>query len=213
MSVARNLDVIIFGASGFTGKYTVFEGVKILANLSWGIAGRNKLKLEAVLAEMGRKASTDLSHIPVVIADVEDQDSLVKMARECKIVVNCCGPYQLYGEPVIKACLEAGTHHVDVSGEANFLEGMQLKYHTAAAEKGIYLISACGFDSIPAEIGTLFLEQQFDGVVNSVESYLFTKMKGKRELGAIHYGTWASIVHMFANLKELKQTRRELFKK
>lgn len=204
--------MIIFGATGFTGKYTVFEGIKILANMNWGIAGRNRSKLEATLAEMGQKASTDLSHIPIVTADVGNQQSLVQMARECNVVVNCCGPYRLFGEPVIQACLEAGTHHVDVSGEPQFLEGMQLKYHEAAKAKGVYLISACGFDSIPADMGTVFLEQQFDGVVNSVESYVVSRMKGQKELGSIHYGTWASAVHAIANMKEVGEIRRELFK-
>lgn len=204
--------MIIFGATGFTGKYTVFEGIKILANMNWGIAGRNRSKLEATLVEMGQKASTDLSHIPIVTADVGNQQSLVQMARECNVVVNCCGPYRLFGEQVIQACLEAGTHHVDVSGEPQFLEGMQLKYHEAAKEKGVYLISACGFDSIPADMGTVFLEQQFDGVVNSVESYIVSRMKGQKELGSIHYGTWASAVHAIANMKEVGEIRRELFK-
>ncbi|XP_055613557.1 saccharopine dehydrogenase-like oxidoreductase isoform X2 [Uranotaenia lowii] len=134
------------------------------------------------------------------------------MAQQCRVVVNCCGPYRLYGEPVIQACLEAETNHVDVSGEPQFLEGMQLKYHEAAAEKGIYLISACGFDSIPADMGTVFLEQQFDGVVNSVEAYVTSKMKGRREMGFIHYGTWASAVHAIANMDEVGKIRRDLFK-
>ncbi|XP_053699474.1 saccharopine dehydrogenase-like oxidoreductase [Sabethes cyaneus] len=211
-AIARKLDVIIFGATGFTGKYTVYEGIKILAGMKWGVAGRSRTKLEATLTEMGRKANTDLSTIPIVLADVDDQQSLVQMARECSVIVNCCGPYRLFGEQVIRACLEAGTHHVDVSGEPQFLEGMQLKYHNEASEKGIYLISACGFDSIPADMGTIFLEQQFDGVVNSVESYLFTKVSGKRELGGIHYGTWASAVHAIANMKEVGAIRKELFK-
>nr|XP_019546511.2 saccharopine dehydrogenase-like oxidoreductase [Aedes albopictus] len=212
MSVARKLDVIIFGATGFTGKYTVFEGIKLLADMNWGVAGRNRSKLEETLAEMGQKANTDLSHIPIVMADVGDRKSLVQMARDCSVVVNCCGPYRLFGEPVIQACLEAGTHHVDVSGEPQFLEGMQLKYHEEAKAKGVYLISACGFDSIPADMGTVFLEQQFDGVVNSVESHVMTRMKGHRELGGIHYGTWASAVHAIANMKEVGKIRRELFK-
>lgn len=212
MSVARKLDVIIFGATGFTGKYTVLEGIKLLANMSWGIAGRNRPKLEATLAEVGQKAGTDLSHIPIVVADLDNQPSLVKMAQDCKIVVNCCGPYRFFGEPVLKACLEAGTHHVDVSGEQQFLEGMQLKYGAAAEEKGVYLVSACGFDSIPAEMGTVFLEQQFEGVVNSIESYVFLKVEGRQELGAIHYGTWASAVNALANLEEIGPIRRELFK-
>ena len=145
--------------------------------------------------------------------DVNNQDSLINMARDCRVIVNCCGPYRLYGEPVLKACLAERTHHVDVSGEPQFLEGMQLKYHEAAKEKGIYLISACGFDSIPADMGTVFLEQQFDGVVNSVESYIVSKQTGRRELGAIHYGTWASAVHAIANMNEVGEIRRKLFAK
>ncbi|XP_058062946.1 saccharopine dehydrogenase-like oxidoreductase [Anopheles bellator] len=213
MNMARKLDVVIFGASGFTGKYTVLESIKLLANLRWGIAGRSQSKLQEILKEVGDKAKTDLSTVPIVLADVNNQDSLINMARDCRVVVNCCGPYRLYGEPVVKACLETRTHHVDVSGEPQFLEGMQLKYHEAAKEKGIYMISACGFDSIPADMGTVFLEQQFDGVVNSVESYVVTKTQGRREMGGIHYGTWASAVHAIANQDEVGQIRRKLFAK
>ncbi|KAL1380239.1 hypothetical protein pipiens_014357 [Culex pipiens pipiens] len=212
-SIARKLDVVIFGATGFTGKYTILEGVKILAGLRWGVAGRSRPKLEATLAEIGQKAGQDLSQTPIVLAELDNERSLVQMASECRVVVNCCGPYRLYGEPVLKACLEAGTHHVDVSGEPQFLEGMQLKYHEKAKEKGVYLISACGFDSIPADMGTVFLEQQFgEGVVNSVESYISSKVTGRRELGGIHYGTWASAVHAIANMREVGQIRRELFR-
>uniref|UniRef100_A0AAG5CT88 Saccharopine dehydrogenase NADP binding domain-containing protein n=1 Tax=Anopheles atroparvus TaxID=41427 RepID=A0AAG5CT88_ANOAO len=213
MNMARKLDVIIFGATGFTGKYTVLESIKLLTGMRWGIAGRSQNKLQGVLKEIGDKANTDLSHVPIVLADVDNQDSLNNMARECRVIVNCCGPYRLFGEPVLKACLAERTHHVDVSGEPQFLEGMQLKYHEAAKEKGVYLISACGFDSIPADMGTVFLEQQFDGVVNSVESYIVSKQKGRRELGAIHYGTWASAVHAIANMDEVGQIRRKLFEK
>lgn len=212
-SIARKLDVVIFGATGFTGKYTILEGVKILAGLRWGVAGRSRPKLEATLAEIGQKAGQDLSQTPIVLAELDNERSLVQMASECRVVVNCCGPYRLYGEPVLKACLEAGTHHVDVSGEPQFLEGMQLKYHEQAKEKGVYLISACGFDSIPADMGTVFLEQQFgEGAVNSVESYISSKVTGRRELGGIHYGTWASAVHAIANMREVGQIRRELFR-
>lgn len=80
-----------------------------------------------------------------------------------KIVVNCCGPYRFYGEIVVKACIEAGTHHVDISGEAQFIEGMMVKYHDLAKEKKAYVISACGFDSIPGEMGVVFAERNFPG--------------------------------------------------
>lgn len=169
MSSTR-LDVIIFGASGYTGKYTVYEGVKLLKGLKWGIAGRNREKLEEVLATMGKKAREDLSKIPIIIADVGDQDSLLQMAKQAKVIVNCTGPYVQFGEPVVKACIEAATHHVDVSGEPLFIESMQLRYDAEAREKGVYIVSACGFDSIPAELGLQFLQDNFGGgTVNSGE--------------------------------------------
>lgn len=165
---STRLDIIIFGASGYTGKYTVYEGVKLLKGLTWGIAGRNREKLEEVLDIMGKKAGEDLSKIPIIIADVKDQDSLLQMTKQAKIIVNCTGPYVQFGEPVVKACIDAGTHHVDVSGEPLFIESMQLKYNEQAREKGVYIISACGFDSIPAELGIQFLQDNFNGgTVNS----------------------------------------------
>lgn len=164
---SERLDVIIFGASGYTGQYTVFEGVKVLKGLKWGVSGRNKEKLESVLSTVGKKAGQDLSKIPIVIADIKDQNSLVEMAKRAKVVVNCCGPYRHFGEQVVTACIEAGTHHVDVSGEPQYMETMQLKYHEQAQEKGVYIVSACGFDSIPCDLGIVFLQETFGGTLNT----------------------------------------------
>lgn len=210
---SEKLDVIIFGASGYTGKYTVFEAVKVLDGLKWGIAGRNKEKLENVLKEMGEKAKTDLSKIPIVIADVNDEKSLTEMTARAKVIVNCCGPYRFFGEQVVKACIETSTNHVDVSGEPQYMETMQLKYNEQAREKGIYIISACGFDSIPADMGIVYLQEKFDGTVNSVETYLRTYFtKDYRPCGAgIHYGTWESAVYGLAHANELRDIRRQLF--
>lgn len=210
--MSRPLDVVIFGASGFTGKYTVYESVKILQNLKWGIAGRSKSKLETVLKEMGKKAGKNLDHIPIIIADVQDPDSLLAMAAQCRIVVNCCGPFRFFGEPVISACVDSGTNHVDVSGEPQYMEKMQLEYNDKAKEKGVYIVSACGFDSIPADLGVSYLEKNFaGGVVNSVETYLDTKITAASS-SPIHYGTWESAVHGLSTAAELQSLRKRLFK-
>ncbi|XP_031631125.1 saccharopine dehydrogenase-like oxidoreductase [Contarinia nasturtii] len=206
------LDLVIFGASGFTGKYTVLEGVKLLENLSWGVAGRDEEKLKRTLKEIGDKCGKDLSAIPIIIADVRDENSLQKMAERAKIIVNCCGPYLHYGEPVVKACINAGTHHVDVSGEPQYMERMQLEYNDLAREKGVYIVSACGFDSIPADMGVVHLENHFDGEVHSVETYLKSWTTGPASGAGIHYGTWESAVYGLANAKELSSIRKKLFK-
>lgn len=211
MASERQFDVIIFGASGFTGKYTIYEGIKILSGLKWAIAGRNQEKLSAVLKQVEKKADKDLSEIPVIIADVKDSESLKKMTEQCRVLVNCCGPYRFYGEPVVKACVETGTHHVDVSGEPQYMERMQLKYHELAEEKGVYIVSACGFDSIPTDMGVVYLQEQFDGVVNSIETFLEVSSKSKSGGAVIHYGTWESAIYGLAHAHELRGLRNQLF--
>lgn len=207
------LDVVIFGASGYTGKYAIFESIKVLKGLTWGIAGRNKEKLENVLAEIGQKAGEDLSKTPIIIADVGDEKSLLEMAKRAKVIVNTCGPYRHWGEQVVKACIEAGTNHVDVSGEPQYMEQMQLKYNEMAREKGVYIVSACGFDSIPADMGIVFLQEKFEGTVNSVETYLRTYfVNGYKPTGAgLNFGTWESAVYGLAHAGELRGIRSKLF--
>lgn len=165
--MADRLDIIIFGASGFTGKHTIPYVYKFSQSdgrsLTWGVAGRSEEKLKETLQEVSKKIEADLSKIPIITADIDDEESLRKMAGRAKIIINCCGPYRFYGEPVVKACVEAGTNHVDVSGEPEFVESMQLKYHESAKEKGVYIISTCGFDSIPADLGVVYLQKNFEG--------------------------------------------------
>ncbi|KPJ14244.1 putative saccharopine dehydrogenase [Papilio machaon] len=159
------LDLVIFGATGFTGKYAVMECARIAKKepgLTWGIAGRSQSKLNSVLEEASKKTGEELSSIPVLIADVGDEESLFSMCQRAKVVINCCGPYRLYGEPVVAAAVRAKTHYVDISGEPQFIETIQLRYDSPAREAGVYIISACGFDSIPNDLGVVFLEQNFE---------------------------------------------------
>lgn len=165
--MADRLDIILFGASGFTGKHTIPYVHKFSRSdgrsLSWGIAGRSKRKLTDTLKEVSKKLNADFGKIPIIMADISDRESLRKMAERAKIVINCCGPYKFYGEPVVKACIDAGTNQVDVSAEPEYAEKIQSKYYKDAKEKGIYIISTCGFGSIPAELGVIYLEKQFNG--------------------------------------------------
>lgn len=127
-----------------------------------------------------------------------------------KVLVNCVGPYRLYGEPVVKACIEAGTHQVDVTGEPQYMERMAHEYNDKAKEKKTFIVSACGFDSIPADMGVVYLEKHFEGTVNSVEQY-FQPVSKDVKGPTIHYGTWASVVHGVANWKELGPLRKKLY--
>ncbi|XP_053965355.1 saccharopine dehydrogenase-like oxidoreductase [Anastrepha ludens] len=206
------LDAIIFGATGFTGQIVVEKAPEVLESLTWGIAGRNKSKLENVLRKASQATGKDLSAVPIILADVEDRKSIEEMAKKCKIVINCCGPYRFFGEVVVKACIEAGTHHVDISGEPQYIDGMQVKYHELAQEKHAYVISACGFDSIPAEMGVVHAERNFPGTVNSCEMFWENMLdyRDKDSKAVLHAGTWESAIHAMANYRELRRLHHAL---
>ncbi|XP_015064526.1 probable mitochondrial saccharopine dehydrogenase-like oxidoreductase At5g39410 [Solanum pennellii] len=203
-------DVIILGASGFTGKYVIREALKFLnvpssplKNLA--IAGRNNSKLSQALQWASRPNPPP--EIPIITADTTDPSSLRDLASQTKIILNCVGPFRLYGEPVVEACADSGCDYLDISGEPEFMERMEVKYHDKAVENGSLLVSACGFDSIPAELGLMFNSRQWlpPAVPNSVEAYLSLE-SDKRIVGNL--GTYESAVLGVANVDKLQELRR-----
>jgi short subunit dehydrogenase-like uncharacterized protein len=172
MSEQKEFDIVVFGASGFTGQYVVENLAKLTSTeekqLSWAIAGRNKDKLKQVLASVTEHTGVDVNSVKIIEADVASTESLNTMCKQAKLILNCVGPYNYYGEPVVKACIENKTHHLDVSGEPKFLEKIQLDYNDKARESNIYVIGACGFDSIPCETGIQFIKQKFDGMLKKI---------------------------------------------
>ncbi|KAJ8942837.1 hypothetical protein NQ318_022852 [Aromia moschata] len=214
--MADRIDLLLLGATGFTGKNCIPYLYKLSKsegrNLTWGVAGRSEEKLKQVLESVGKELEADFQKIPIVIVDIDDDESLQKMAERAKVVLNCCGPYRFLGYAVVKACIAAGTHHVDVSGEPQYMETVQLEQDEAAKEKGVFVVSACGFDSIPSDLGVVFLQQKFDGILNSVVNYLELWEEGDAKSGpSVNYGTWKSAVHGLAHANELKNIRKKLF--
>lgn len=155
------------------------------------------------------------------------------MTASARIIINIVGPYIFYGERVVTACLKSGTHHVDVSGEPQYMEFIQLKYHEAAKNRGIYLVSACGFDSIPVDLGVVFLQKnfygrifyishfkiyfiiyafQYIGTLNSVATYMYMTEDGGPYPGATtDFTTYESAIHALAHYKQLRDIRSKLF--
>lgn len=215
MADPTRLDLLILGATGFTGLHCIPYVYKVAKerNLTWGVAGRSEDKLKDALETMGKKVEADLSETPIIITDIKDDESLLKMAERAKVVINCCGPYRLLGMPVVKACVTAGTNYVDVSGEPQFMETAFLEYDELAREKGIYIVSACGFDSIPCDLGLVLLQEKFDGVLNSVVTYLKMWTQGKVSGPNINYGTWHSLVYGLKHATELSELRKKVFPK
>ncbi|PHU27654.1 putative mitochondrial saccharopine dehydrogenase-like oxidoreductase, partial [Capsicum chinense] len=210
MSQNPTYDVIILGASGFTGKYVIREALKFLnvpssplKNLA--IAGRNTSKLSQAL--QWASGPNPPPQIPILAADTTDPFSLRHLASQTKIILNCVGPFRLYGEPVAEACVDSGCDYLDISGEPEFMERMEVKYHDKAVENGSLVVSACGFDSVPAELGLMFNSRQWlsPAVPNSVEAYVSLE-SDKRIVG--NFATYESAVLGVANADKLLELRR-----
>lgn len=104
-----------------------------------------------------------MTNVTILEADTGDQEALERVAAKCSVIINCVGPYRFFGEPVVQACVAQGTSYVDVCGEPQFLEEMQVKYHEAAKQKGVYIVGSCGMDSIPTDLGIVFMQHKFGG--------------------------------------------------
>lgn len=206
----RKYDIAVFGASGVTGQYVVEELANFSKDIKWSIAGRNKDKLKTVLEDVSKYTGKELDAIDILVADVSDDASMEAMCKNSKIIINCVGPYRFSGEKVVQHCIKAKTHHVDVSGEPQFLEKVQLKYFEEAKANNVYIVGACGFDSIPCDVGVEFLRKKFDGDINSIETYV----KFERSPGStVNFGTWQSAIYGLAHADDLKPLRKELKEK
>ncbi|NXY86010.1 SCPDL oxidoreductase, partial [Alcedo cyanopectus] len=212
----RPYELVVFGASGFTGQFVVEEVARTAESgalrgpFRWAVAGRSRQKLQAVLeraAERLGKASLG-AEVGVLLCDVDDAASLADMAKQTRLVLSCVGPYRFLGEPVVEACVENGASYIDISGEPQFLEGMYLKYNERAAEKGVYVIGSCGFDSIPADMGVLFTRDKLKGTLTAVESFL--KVNSGPEGVCVHDGTWKSAVYGLADEGNLRKLRKKI---
>jgi short subunit dehydrogenase-like uncharacterized protein len=150
MQPAREHDIVLFGGTGFTGALTAeYLAANAPASTRWALAGRNMGKLEALRDRLG-------VDVPLLKADVEDAKSIDAMAESTRVVITTVGPYVEYGEPLVRACAERGTDYTDLTGEPEFVDRMFVKYHEAAESTGARLVHACGFDSIPHDLGARF---------------------------------------------------------
>ena len=154
----KSLDVVIYGATGFTGKLVVEYMQENYGNdesVSWAIAGRSEEKLKAV--------SEDLkvgSNVPHLLVDSNDTDSIESMVKQAKCVLTTVGPYQLYGAKILQQCVIHGVDYVDLCGEPGWMHEMINEYSNQAKETGARIVFSCGFDSIPFDLGVYFLQKE-----------------------------------------------------
>jgi short subunit dehydrogenase-like uncharacterized protein len=156
MAHDRELDLVLYGATGFVGKLTAEylaraapEGARI------GLGGRNADKLARLRADLGERASD----WPLVIADSQDGDALAELAKRTAAVATTVGPYRKYGVPLVEACAKAGTNYGDLNGEPLFMRDVIERFDGVARDSGARIVHNCGFDSIPSDIGVLLLHE------------------------------------------------------
>ena len=154
MPAARDRDLVLLGATGFTGRLTALHlAHNAPADLRWALAGRNREKLDAVRAELAGSACPPSE---VVEVDVTDPGGLANVAKSTRLLITTVGPYLAHGGPVVAACAEAGTDYVDLTGEAEFVDRTWISHHAVAQATGARLVHACGFDSVPHDLGAQF---------------------------------------------------------
>ncbi len=155
----REYDVILFGGTGFTGGLTAEYLARHAPNgCRWALAGRNLTKLEQVRDRLTR-LNPECAELPLLRADVTDPESLRTLAESTGVVITTVGPYLRFGEPLVAACAHSGTDYVDLCGEPEFVDRMYLAHHETARRTGARLVHACGFDSIPYDLGVYFTVQ------------------------------------------------------
>ncbi len=195
----RELDVVLFGATGFTGRLTAeYLAHHAPEGLRWGLAGRNESKLEGTREHLAT-IDPGLADLPLLHADVTDDASLKDVAQRARVVITTVGPYLTYGEPLVAACAEAGTDYVDLTGEPEFVDRMYVAHHATAERTGARLVHACGFDSIPHDLGAYFTVQQLpDDVPITLRGVV-------RSRGTFSGGTFHSAMTQMSRAKQMKQ--------
>ena len=203
----REFDVIVFGATGFTGALVaeyLLERYGCDQDLRWAIAGRSRAKLDALKAHLGEGAST----LESIVADSGDGPSLAELARRTRVVITTVGPYALYGSALVAACVEAGTHYCDLAGEVQWIRRMIDRHHERAAETGAHIVHCCGFDSIPMDMGVHFLQQEAQRRHGVYCASIALFVKATR--GSASGGTLASMINIVREARKDRSIARIL---
>ena len=196
----REFDIIIWGASGFTGRLVaeyLFQNYN-KDELNWAIAGRDIYKLNKI-----RDQYLD-QNIPIITADSFEEVSLVKMTERTKVICTTVGPYAKYGSQLVKSCVKSKTHYCDLAGEAQWIRKMIDTYHEAAIDNQIKIVNSCGFDSVPSDLGVYYIHK------NLSKKNLSIKMRVTGAKGTYSGGTYASMQNIIKEAYKDREVRKSL---
>lgn len=211
---SRNYDVILFGATGFTGALTAryLAAQQERTPFRMAIAGRNAHKLSELKANITQQYPS--AKIGIIEADSDDYASLKKMTGQGQVVLTTVGPYAKYGEPLVEACIDTQTDYADITGEGNFVNDIIRKHGTDAEARKVRIVNCCGFDSIPADFGAYYTLQQFKSKqikVLTIKGYAQFSSKSWNPLSSISGGTWHSAINLM-RIPELYRQRGAMSK-
>ncbi|QBM17024.1 putative trans-acting enoyl reductase [Marinobacter sp. JH2] len=202
-----NYDLIVFGATSFVGQILtnyLAKNYGVGGDVKWAIAGRSEGKLNDLKATLGSGAAD----LPVLIADASDETALIALCEQTKLVISTVGPYALYGEPLIKACVSTGTDYCDLTGEVQWIGRMIKRYEDQAKESGARIVHCCGFDSIPSDMGVWFLQKNAEETFG--EPCQDVRMRVKVAKGGLSGGTVASMINIAKEMGADPKLRKEL---
>ncbi|KFA93059.1 saccharopine dehydrogenase family protein [Archangium violaceum] len=190
---AREFDLVLFGATGFTGRLVAEYLVKKRPSLRWALAGRSREKLERVREELATREPS-AKELPLVAGDSLDKAAMEGLASRTRVVCTTAGPYARYGSVLLGACAEQGTDYCDLTGETQWVREMIDAHHARAVETGARIVPSCGFDSIPSDLGVLLLHEQLaaKGGRLAEAHYRVRRMKGGASGGTIASGLHAA---------------------
>lgn len=189
----RSYDVVLVGATGFTGRQTAawFAAHVPRDRVRWALAARNPAKLEAVRDGLG----PDFSEVPLLRLDTLDADACAAVARDTRVVLTTVGPYARYGDLLVDACVAAGTHYVDITGETPWVRRVIERHHARAAADGTRIVPFCGFDSVPSDLGVWMVVRHLAEAHGQTTREVRSVFSAR---GGFNGGTLASGLNMFA---------------
>ena len=204
MSNTKQLDLIIWGATGFTGQLVSEYINKKYSNtaLKWGIAGRNKEKASVIAKRL------NIAKDRVFIADCNNIESLIKLTSKTKVICTTVGPYAKLGTNLIDACIKTNTNYCDITGETQWIRKMIDKYHSKAKENKIKIINSCGFDSIPSDMGVFYSQKKLFEKTGEYANKINMRVAGAK--GGISGGTYNSLSNVLEEARIDKEVRKTL---
>lgn len=201
-------DLVVFGASSFVGQILTRYLAEYFSTqqeqLRWAIAGRSQQKLQELKSGLGALGES----LPILIADASNPAELNALCAQTRVVVSTVGPYALYGEPLIQACVTNGTDYCDLTGETQWIKKMIEKYQDQAQQSGARIVHCCGFDSVPSDMGVYYLQQQAQQQFNAPATQV--SMRVKRLKGGASGGTVASLINVIQEAAADPALRKDL---